>query len=410
MGIKILDIEDAINDNGIKALVYGEAGAGKTVLCSTMNQPTIILSAESGLLSLKKVLREKPELKKLIKTIIIKTVDDLQDALEFFQDNPERVCNWICLDSISEIAEQILKAEKEVNKDARQAYGNLTTRCLDILRAFRDLPRYNVLMTAKMARHETDEGVGYFTTLFPGKGVGANIPYLFDEVFALRIIEEEVDGEIVKQRLLQTEKDVKYEAKDRSGELRAFEPANMAKIFKRIRGYDEENFKTDDSVAKEVDVDEERYWWHSTKDKYLVTGADDDVSDFESDSEILEITATQYAEREMTLLTEEEVDSVVEKIVEKAESADADADDSVISTKIQYWHHAPSDGYLITEEDTDITNLLLDDDVVEMTKASYEKATAVEEDEKPSIPANETKLQKAKREMAEQAALAAKKK
>jgi hypothetical protein len=406
MGIKILDIEDAINDNGIKALVYGEAGAGKTVLCSTMNQPTIILSAESGLLSLKKVLREKPELKKLIKTIIIKTVDDLQEALEFFQDNPERVCNWICLDSISEIAEQILKAEKEVNKDARQAYGNLTTRCLDILRAFRDLPRYNVLMTAKMARHETDEGVGYFTTLFPGKGVGANIPYLFDEVFALRIIEEEVDGELVKQRLLQTEKDVKYEAKDRSGELRAFEPPNMAKIFKRIRGYDEVNFSEDESIAQEVDLDEDRYWWHSTKDKYLVTNVDDDVSDFEEDSEILEISFEQYEAREMTLLSEEEVDSVVEKVVAKNE----EDDEPVISTKIQYWHHTPSDGYLITEEDTDIASLLLDDAVIELTKADYEKATDVEEDEKPSIPANETKLQKAKREMAEQAALAAKKK
>ena len=38
---------------GIKCLVYGESGVGKTVLCSTAPDP-IIISAESGLLSLRK--------------------------------------------------------------------------------------------------------------------------------------------------------------------------------------------------------------------------------------------------------------------------------------------------------------------------------------------------------------------
>ena len=37
--------------NCVKALVYGDAGAGKTKLCATAPTP-VILSAESGLLSL----------------------------------------------------------------------------------------------------------------------------------------------------------------------------------------------------------------------------------------------------------------------------------------------------------------------------------------------------------------------
>ncbi len=38
-------------DNGVKFLVYGQAGAGKTSLIPTLPNP-IILSAEAGLLSI----------------------------------------------------------------------------------------------------------------------------------------------------------------------------------------------------------------------------------------------------------------------------------------------------------------------------------------------------------------------
>ena len=54
MKVNIKSTKDIALDHGIKCVVYGFSGVGKTVLCSTAPKP-IVLSAESGLLSLSKV-------------------------------------------------------------------------------------------------------------------------------------------------------------------------------------------------------------------------------------------------------------------------------------------------------------------------------------------------------------------
>ena len=59
-----------------------------------------------------------------------------------------------------------------------------------------------------------------------------NIPYFFDEVLALRIIEDEEDGKT--KRLLQCQPDYQYDAKDRSGQLKMFERPNLKAIIKKI--------------------------------------------------------------------------------------------------------------------------------------------------------------------------------
>jgi RecA-family ATPase len=51
MAIQLKNTLD-VSSNGIKVLVYGHAGAGKTTLGATMPVP-IIISAEGGLLSIK---------------------------------------------------------------------------------------------------------------------------------------------------------------------------------------------------------------------------------------------------------------------------------------------------------------------------------------------------------------------
>jgi len=68
-------IDEAIEDTGIKLCVFGFAGAGKTVLSGTTGVPTIILSAEAGLLSLKQA---PPEVKVNLRVIQIKTLANLR--------------------------------------------------------------------------------------------------------------------------------------------------------------------------------------------------------------------------------------------------------------------------------------------------------------------------------------------
>lgn len=259
MAIKIKSLSNCVGNTGLKILVHGPAGAGKTVLCATTGAPTLIISAEAGLLSI----RNAP---KYIKAAEVQTLDDIQDLYEYLLENAsEPDFEWVALDSISEIAEKVLAYEKTSNKDPRAAYGNLQEHMMKLLRDFRDLPGYNVIMTCKQQR-VNDESLGFnmYMPMMPGAKLAQQIPYLFDEVFALRV---EKDEEKVEYRVLQTVRDARYEAKDRSGILEPFEEPNLKKILAKIKQdipeFNEKKQKetepdpapdADDKEAEEVDL------------------------------------------------------------------------------------------------------------------------------------------------------------
>lgn len=223
MGIKITSINEAVKDVGLKILVHGPAGSGKTVMCATSGQPTLIISAESGLLSI----REAPD---YIQTTQIKTLDDLIEVYEYLKSGDHKF-KWIALDSISEMGEVVLAEEKENNKDARAAYGELIIAMNDIIKKFRDLP-LNVIMTAKQKRYvDEDTNRTHYGPDLPGKNLANGIPYLYDEVFALRV-EKDDEGKIY--RTVQTGPDIQYIAKDRSGRLAMFEKPNLKAISGKI--------------------------------------------------------------------------------------------------------------------------------------------------------------------------------
>lgn len=226
MAIRLTTTAQAAVDNGIKVLVHGPAGAGKTSLCATTGEPTVIISAEAGLLSLRG---------HDIPVIEVNSLADVHEAYQFITSSTEaRDFRWVCLDSISEIAEVCLSHEKSKTKDPRQAYGALQEEMGALIRAFRDLPGRNVYFSSKQERKE-DQMTGaqlYFPSL-PGSKLGQGIGYFFDEVFALRV-ERDADGNV--SRWLQTGRDFQYEAKDRSGALEMFEPCDLSRIAQKIAG------------------------------------------------------------------------------------------------------------------------------------------------------------------------------
>lgn len=231
MAIKIKSISNLLQDTGLKILVHGPAGAGKTVLCATAGVKTLIISAEGGLLSI----RNAP---KYVKGVEVKTLAEIQEVYDLLlegNEDGEPICDWIALDSITEIAETVLAYEKANNKDPRAAYGNLQDEMIKWMKKFRDLPKYNVIMTCKQQLID-DEGMKIRVPMMPGTKLHQQIPYLFDEVFALRV---EKDEDKEDYRILQTNRDVKYEAKDRSGALEMFEKPSLKHIYKKIKESDE---------------------------------------------------------------------------------------------------------------------------------------------------------------------------
>ena len=210
--------------NGVKVLVYGQAGAGKTSLVKTLPNP-IVLSAEGGLLSIQDA--DLPYIE-------ISDMDTLKEAYTWLAESDEaKAYQSVALDSISEIAEVVLNAEKKATKDPRQAYGAMQEQMADIIRAFRDLPGRHVYMSAKLEKTQDEMGRVLYAPSMPGNKTGQALPYFFDEVLALRV---EKDSEGVTQRALMCDSDGLWLAKDRSGKLEAWEAPDLGAIIAKIQG------------------------------------------------------------------------------------------------------------------------------------------------------------------------------
>lgn len=225
MALKFTTTDQAAQLHGVKMLIYGVSGVGKTTLCATAPQP-IILSAEAGLLSLRKF---------QIPVIEIRTVDDLTEAHRWCQQAAEaRQFSTVCIDSITEIGEVVLTNAKRQVKDPRQAYGELIEKMMTTIKAFRDLQGKHIYMAAK-AEPVKDEmtGVVRYMASMPGSKLGPQLPYLFDEVFRLGI-NKTPQGE--QYRFLQTQPDLQYDAKDRSGALDPIEPPDLNYVISKILG------------------------------------------------------------------------------------------------------------------------------------------------------------------------------
>lgn len=225
MVIRLQSTSSISASQGIKAVVYGPAGSGKTTLCASLPNP-VILSAEAGLLSLRKA---------NLPYIVVESFDALTEAYNWvMKSNEAKQFQTICLDSVTEIAEVVLADLKAKNKDPRKAYGEVQDNMLALLRDFRDLKEKNVYFSAKQDKIKDDStGAIFFGPMMPGAKLPQQLPYFFDEVFQLNVF---VDPQTkVETRALRTKRDHQYEAKDRSGTLDLWEPANLGLVFDKIR-------------------------------------------------------------------------------------------------------------------------------------------------------------------------------
>ncbi len=223
MAIDFITPAQAAQDRGIKATVYGHPGSGKTCLSRTTGGPTLLISAEAGLLSIKDA--------KGIAVFEVTSLEQVTDALKHLVTHPDQF-EWVILDSISEICERILESELKATKDPRKAYGEMANKSISLIKAFRDLPM-NVVFTAKLDRDKDDAtGAMLYTPGAPGRQVSAQLPYYVDLVLALRVIPNQ-EGAL--ERWLQTGQDGQWIAKDRSGKLDLWEIPNLKAVAEKVK-------------------------------------------------------------------------------------------------------------------------------------------------------------------------------
>jgi len=213
-----------LSANGVKMLVYGNAGSGKTSLIPTLPSP-VVLSAEGGLLSIQGA---------DVPFIEINSMATLMEAYSWLIESDEaKQFESVALDSISEIGEVVLAEELKKNKDGRAAYGELNTVMASMIRAFRDLPNKHVYFTAKCDKSQDETGRMLYAPSMPGKSLSMQIPYFFDLLLALRV---EKDQEGNAQRALMCDSDGIWQAKDRSGKLDTWEAPDLGAIITKIGG------------------------------------------------------------------------------------------------------------------------------------------------------------------------------
>lgn len=207
----------------IKLLVYGQAGSGKTSLCSTLPS-CVVLSAEGGMLSLAGT---------EVSFLEIRSLEDLTEVFSWLTSSEEASqFESVALDSISEIGQVVLADHLKKSKDPRQAYGAMASDMSSLIRAFRDLPKH-IYFSAQVEKSQDETGKLLWSPAMPGTKVGQSLPYFFDEVLAYRI---EKDGDGLVQRALLTDSDGSWLAKDRSGKLETYEAPDLGAIINKIKG------------------------------------------------------------------------------------------------------------------------------------------------------------------------------
>lgn len=202
----------------LKVLVHGPAGAGKTRLCATVPNP-LIISCESGLLSLREY------------DLPVWKIDGMKSLEAAYEEALKDDYEWICIDSLSEIGEVCLAENKRSFADGRKAYGEMQDEMGGLIRSFRDMNK-NIYMSAKQAKLKDEvTGAMLYSPSIPSNKLASDLPYYFDEVFALHT---HIDDDGEAQRAFQTTRDNQYDAKDRSGSLDFWEEADLGKIQKKI--------------------------------------------------------------------------------------------------------------------------------------------------------------------------------
>jgi len=207
---------------GVKCLVYGSPGIGKTPLIKTAPRP-VLLVTEPGMLSMRDATNVPAW-----EGYTPQAIDEFFDWL--FRSNEANQFDTIGTDSFSQLAEIYLKDFLKKNKDGRKAYGELSRKVMEFADGLYYKPNIHVYMIAKEVLEENGTNP-IKKPYFPGKDLNVKIPHLYDEILHLALTP--IPGQPKPVPAFRTCETYGILARDRTGKLNEYEPPHLGNLFNK---------------------------------------------------------------------------------------------------------------------------------------------------------------------------------
>jgi len=209
---------------GVKAIIYGAAGTGKTPILNTAPRP-VLLATEAGLLSMRGSTIPTYE------AYTSQRVDEF--FIWFFNSTETKNFDTLGIDSGSQIADIYLQAalsgtSKQGNKKhGMAAYGEMATNTMEHLRTLYYTRYKHVYMICKEEIADVDYQ-SLRRPYFPGKVLPIDVPHLYD--FIIRLAKTNVPGIVGETLAFQCVGNMNVLARNRTGNLNEYEPPHFGEL------------------------------------------------------------------------------------------------------------------------------------------------------------------------------------
>ncbi len=255
--MKIISASERLShQTGVKMVIFGQYGVGKTSLLKTLNECTLCLDFEAGMLAVQDWNGD---------SISIRTWDEARDIAcliggpnpaskhVYSQQHFESVKNkytldfqkykCIFIDSIT-IASKICLTWSKNQPDAfsiktgaadlRSAYGILANEMSAWLRQFQHIPDKDIVFVGLLETKFDDFNKTLYVPQIEGAKTSIELPSILDEVISM-IVAKDAEGNMSRKFICHTLNPSGYPAKDRSGCLDMIEEANLGSLLSKIK-------------------------------------------------------------------------------------------------------------------------------------------------------------------------------
>jgi len=204
---------------GVKALVYGPPGCGKTPVFNTAPRP-VLMVVEPGMLSMRN--SNVPS----FEAYTYAAINEFCTWL--FASAETKNFDTVGIDSISQLAEIILTHKLGINKDPRKAYGEMSREVMAIVNALYYMPQKHVYLIGKQTIID-EGGAMKRKPYFPGQDLNVKIPHMYDEILHMGLAT--IPGVAGQQMAFRTRESFDIMARDRSGMLNEYEQPDLTALF-----------------------------------------------------------------------------------------------------------------------------------------------------------------------------------